>query len=130
ARSTRKIADLRIWAGDSSPWWTARHRSGCSWRFGDPTWRVLFLLLIAVWVADESAKVRPGDPPGTQPPRVRLTAAGGECAGAQIVVRGPAQALSAASGLAVDLYRVATISLQHPSGPDGAAGEWPDALIP
>jgi hypothetical protein len=92
---------------------------------------MIFLLLVAVWVADESVKVRPTDPPGTGPVRIGLAAAGGECVGAQIVVRGPAQALSAsASGMAIDLYRVATIVLEHPSGPEGATGEWPDALVP
>jgi hypothetical protein len=30
----------------------------------------------------------------------------------------------------LDLYRVGTIFLEHPSGPDGETGEWPDALIP
>src|SRR2546421_414794 len=58
-------------------------------------------------------------------------AAGGECAGAQIVVRGPARELTAtARGFALDLYRVATIVLEHPSGQEGSTGEWPDALIP
>src|SRR5712691_12762168 len=92
---------------------------------------MIFLLLMAVWVADESVKVRPDALPVAESPRVQLVAAGGDCAGAQIAVRGPVQALSAtASGLAVDLYRVATITLQHPSGPEGETGEWPDALIP
>ena len=79
------------------------------------------LLAVQIWIAHESEKVRPDARPpsiSTQP-RIRLAAAGGECAGAQIAVRGPAQELRAASRL--DLYRVATISLRHPSGPDGAA---------
>jgi hypothetical protein len=93
---------------------------------------MLFLLLLAIWVADESEKVRPFDAaPVAGPVALRLAAAGGECAAAQIVVRGPAEALSAtASGLPIDLYRVATITLRHPSGPEGSTGEWPDALIP
>ena len=47
---------------------------------------------LQIWVADESEKVRPQTPPPprTAPVRLRLTAAGGECVGAQIVVRGPA----------------------------------------
>jgi len=95
---------------------------------------MLLLLALVIWVADESDKVRPdARPPAvSQAPRVRLQAAGGECVGAQLVVRGPAPRLSAsAAGKApLDLYRVGTIVLEHPSGPDGAAGEWPDALIP
>src|SRR5258708_7265293 len=97
---------------------------------------MIVLLLTAalrVWIADESEKVRPdaAPPAAAQVPRIRLAAAGGECVGAQLAVRGPAQELSAsASGMAIDLYRVATIQLQHPSGPEGSTGEWPDALIP
>ena len=94
-----------------------------------------------VWVADESVKVRPdAQPPKTAAaPRLRLSGAGGECIGGQIVVRGPvrkltaaAPAMKAASGLpiGVDLYRVATIRLAYPSGPEGETGEWPDALVP
>ncbi|MCA1829614.1 MAG: glycoside hydrolase domain-containing protein [Myxococcales bacterium] len=88
------------------------------------------LLAVQVWIADESVKVRPdARPPAlAQAPRIRLAAAGGECVGAQIVVRGPVRGLKATSTL--DLYRVATITLTQPSGPDGATGEWPDALIP
>jgi hypothetical protein len=97
---------------------------------------MIVLLLTAalrVWIADESEKVRPdaAPPAAAQVPRIRLAAAGGDCVGAQLAVRGPAQELSAsASGMAIDLYRVATIQLQHPSGPEGSTGEWPDALIP
>src|SRR5438874_13382418 len=97
SRSASKIKEVRIWPGDSSPWWTARHRSGCSWRRSDPSWRgMIFLLLVAVWVTDESVKVRPDAVPVAQAPRMRLSAAGGECVAAQIVVRGPVKALSAA----------------------------------
>src|SRR5712691_5092974 len=72
---------------------------------------MIFLLLMAVWVADESVKVRPDALPVAEPPRVQLVAAGGDCAGAQIAVRGPVQALSAtASGLAVD-----AVELREPS---------------
>ena len=95
---------------------------------------VLLLALLQIWVADESEKVRPdARPPATlHAPRLRLAAAGGECVGAQLAVRGPVSGLSAASRgkLPIDLYRVGTIVLEHPSGPDGSTGEWPDALIP
>ena len=96
---------------------------------------MVWLALLAaaqVWIADESEKVRPFQTPpaAASAPRIRLTAAGGECAGAQIVVRGPARELKAVATSWLDLYRVATITVTHPSGPDGAIGEWPDALIP
>ena len=91
-------------------------------------------IALQVWIADESEKVRPQAPPpaAASQPRIRLAAAGGECVGAQIVVRGPAKALTASAkgGVPLELYRVATITLAQPSGPDGATGEWPDALIP
>src|SRR5438067_55677 len=92
------------------------------------------LAALQIWVADESEKVRPdARPPAlAQAPRIRIAAAGGECGGAQLVIRGPALALTAvARGKAqLDLYRVGTLFLEHPSGPDGETGEWPDALIP
>ena len=96
---------------------------------------VALAAVLQVWIADESEKVRPQTPPpasARSPVRIKLAAAGGECSGAQIVVRGPARALSAAAagGVRLDLYRVATLTLAHPSGPDGEVGEWPDALIP
>jgi hypothetical protein len=93
-----------------------------------------------VGVASSLEKLRPGDPL----PRgreVELVAARGECEAAQIAVRGEAgiaalgvsaTPLRGARGapLHVELYRVATLSLALPSGADGAAGEWPDPLIP
>src|SRR5947209_6852271 len=89
------------------------------------------LLAVQVWIADESEKVRPDTRPppvSSHAPRIGLAAAGGECVGAQIVVRGPVRGLKATSGF--DLYRVATITVTEPSGPEGVVGEWPDALIP
>jgi hypothetical protein len=92
-----------------------------------------------LWIADESVKVRPADPPAQAGPlRIQLAAAGNECAGAQIVVQGPARALSAsaesmagaAKPVPLTVMRVATVVLTHQSGPDGVAGEWPDPLIP
>jgi hypothetical protein len=92
----------------------------------------MLLLALLVFVAQESEKIRPDAQPkvAAQAPRVRLVAAGGDCAGAQIVVQGPARRLTASATAGLDLYRVGTIALKFPSGPDGAAGEWPDALIP
>ncbi|HZX94202.1 MAG TPA: glycoside hydrolase domain-containing protein [Myxococcales bacterium] len=96
---------------------------------------LLLLALLQIWVADESEKVRPDATPpaaAARAPRIRLAAAGGECAGAQLVVRGPAIGLTAASKgkLKLDVYRVATVAVTLPSGPDGGSGEWPDPLIP
>jgi hypothetical protein len=92
----------------------------------------MWLLAVLVFVASESEKIRPYVRPKleAQAPRIKLAAAGGDCAGAQIVVQGPALALAASASEGVDLYRVATIDLKFPSGPDGATGDWPDALIP
>ena len=107
-------------------------------------------------MASSLEKLRPGDalPRGRE---VELVAARGECEAAQIAVRADAglAALSAwatplrgppppqprfagqrrsgderGAPLAVALYRVATLSLPLPSGPDGVAGEWPDPLVP
>lgn len=89
-------------------------------------------------VASALEKLRPGDPT----PRgaaVDLAAARGECESAQIAVRAARGlgALSAAAAplegparLSVALFRVATLRLARPSGPDGEAGEWPDPLVP
>src|SRR3989449_1507747 len=92
------------------------------------------LAALQIWIADESAKVRPDarPPAAAKDPRIRLVAAGGECVGAQLVVQGPVSGLTAAprGKPHLDLYRIATIVLEHPSGPEGATGEWPDALIP
>jgi hypothetical protein len=95
-----------------------------------------------VWVASESEKVRPfANIPTTPRTRIDLKAAGGECIGAQVVVRSnePLRQLTAAADplrsdvyprIPLDLFRVDTIDLEHATGPDGSAGEWPDALIP
>ncbi|GEJ58526.1 DUF4091 domain-containing protein [Anaeromyxobacter diazotrophicus] len=83
-------------------------------------------------------KLRPGDPlpPGRA---IELSAARGECESAQIAVRAArplaaltaeAPALAGPSALAPALYRVATVELAAPSGPDGARGAWPDPLVP
>ncbi|MFL5440531.1 MAG: hypothetical protein ACJ79W_15335 [Myxococcales bacterium] len=97
---------------------------------------------VQIWIADESEKVMPdaAPRPTREAPRIRLTAAGSECAGAQIVVRSEkgVKALTAStqpliSGkqrIPLDLMRVATIKLARPTEPEGRAGEWPDALIP
>src|SRR3954454_12219776 len=97
---------------------------------------------VQIWIADESEKVMPDAAPRAtkEAPRIRLTAAGSECAGAQIVVRSEkgVKALTASaqplvSGkqrIPLDVMRVATIKLARATEPEGRAGEWPDALIP
>jgi hypothetical protein len=107
-----------------------------------------------VGVASALDKVRPGDPvPGDR--AIDLVAARGECESAQIVVRARSRlrALTADAaelapevapaspsardaarghrrGIQVTLYRVVNLRLALPSGPDGAAGDWPDPLVP
>jgi len=93
---------------------------------------------VEVGVASALEKLRPGDPaPAAR--TVDLVAARGECESAQIGVRATrglaglsarAAPLRGAAGIPVALYRVATVRLARPSGPDGEAGEWPDPLVP
>jgi len=88
-------------------------------------------------VASSLTKLRPQDllPAGRE---IALSAARGECEAAQVAVRSPrglsalrAEAAPLApGGVPVVLYRVATLDLARPSGPDGAAGTWPDPLVP
>jgi hypothetical protein len=93
---------------------------------------------VEVGVASSLEKLRPGDPV-PRAAEVDLAAARGECESAQVAVRsaGPLAALAAsasplqgATPIPVALYRVATLTLPRPSGPDGQAGEWPDPLVP
>jgi len=97
---------------------------------------------VRIWIAGESEKVFPGAKPDAAkaPARIRFSAAGGECAGAQIVVRSEkgmkaltASAQPLVSGkdqVPLDVMRVTTIQLARATEPEGHAGEWPDALIP
>jgi hypothetical protein len=94
--------------------------------------------LAPVGVASGLEKLQPTDalPAGRS---IDLAAARGECESAQIAIRPdrPLAALSARaapldgpSRIAPAIYRVATLDLALPSGPDGAAGTWPDPLVP
>jgi hypothetical protein len=96
-----------------------------------------------VWVAPASVKVRPATQPAAHAPVVAtLAAAQNEFEAFQVVVSGQAAGISMAlenltdgaghniSGRELVLYREAIINVQFPSGGDGAAGAWPDALIP
>src|SRR3954469_21589873 len=85
--------------------------------------------------------------PQTQPPQgsaaaVTIAAAKNEFEAFQLVVTGPATGVSMSleglgdgrgnviSGREVTLYREALITVTQPTGGDGAAGVWPDALVP
>src|SRR3990172_2050565 len=89
-----------------------------------------------------SALLAPRPRPPAPPPRAgeaACVAGGREGAPAQTAVRPapPRSALSATaeplegpSRVAPALYRVVTLELSRPSGPDGEAGSWPDPLVP
>lgn len=98
-----------------------------------------------VWVETAMVKVRPTDRP-TPASAADLRAARNEYESFQIVVRaidgtlsgirvrvedfvGPDGARLAADQV-VTLYREVFMDVRHPSGPEGASGRWPDALIP
>src|SRR5690349_11081496 len=93
----------------TNPRSTLGYRSGCWPGAADTTWPPMLYLAAAlqIWVANQSEKVRPDAvaPAAVAAPRIRLAAAGGECAGAQLVVKGPAPALSVAT-----LASVATVA--------------------
>jgi MYXO-CTERM domain-containing protein len=90
-----------------------------------------------VWVADATKKVRPTDPTGSAR-EARLFASRNEFESFQAVVVGPATGVSAqmselagpSSIRSVTLFREALINLANPSSTDGAAGRFPDALVP
>ena len=96
-----------------------------------------------VWTESSAAKVRPGVVvPSGAPTSALLFAARNEFQSFQVVVTGPASGVTMSleglhdqrgntiSGRDVVLYREALINVPAPSGGDGAAGLWPDALIP
>ena len=90
---------------------------------------------VRVGVASSLDKLRPDHPiPALRASSLR--AARGEGEAAQVAVRAP-RGLAALTveidepaGLSVEPYRVAQLRLSRPSGPDGAAGDWPDPLVP
>jgi hypothetical protein len=70
---------------------------------------------------------------------IALSAARGECAGSQIVVRPPVRELRASAAalqgpegahLELSLYREDTLTLERASSSQGEPGRWPDPLIP
>ena len=88
-------------------------------------------------------KIRPGvTPPAAGSAAAALFAAQNEFEAFQVVVTGAATGVSMAlealddgkghviSGRDLTLYREALINVTQPTGADGAAGIWPDALVP
>ncbi len=111
----------------------------------------LFVALLAagsasaaqVWIAPAAQKIRPNvQPPTGANAAAKIAAAKNEFESFQVVTTGQASGVSMAldglkdgagntiSGLDVVLYREALINVPYPSGGDGAAGAWPDALVP
>ncbi len=89
------------------------------------------------WVVSSTEKVRPSAS-AVPLAGAELSAARNEYEAFQIAVAGPLSAVSAtatpftgpAELAAPRLFREAIITLGNPSGPDGATGPFPDALIP
>ena len=95
----------------------------------------------AVWTAAALEKVRPNAPPPPRHPAqtaAALSAARNEFEAVQVVITGPAAGVSAepaelsgpGRAIPVRLFRAAIVDLAYASGPDGATGRWPDALVP
>lgn len=96
-----------------------------------------------VWVAPASQKIRPSvQAPAGATATARIAAARNEFESFHVVVTGPATGVSMSidalddgaghtiSGRDVVLYREALLNVPTQSGGDGAAGMWPDALVP
>jgi len=111
----------------------------------------LFVALLAagsasaaqVWVAPAAQKIRPNvQPPAGATAAAKIAAAKNEFEAFQVVVTGQASSVSMIlenlsdgaghdiSGRELVLYREALINVPSQTGGDGAAGMWPDALIP
>ena len=96
-----------------------------------------------VWVAPAASKIRPdAKPAATAQTSARIAAAKNEFEAFHVVVTGSAAGVSMTlpalrdaaghtiSGRDVVLYRENLIYVPSPTGGDGGAGFWPDALIP
>ena len=96
-----------------------------------------------VWVAPAAQKIRPSaQPPAGASAAAKLAAAKNEFEAFHVVVTGQASGISMSleglsdgnghtiSGRDVVLYREALLNVASPTGGDGAAGPWPDALVP
>jgi glycosyl hydrolase family 123 len=96
----------------------------------------------SVWVASSSQKVRPGDTAGSAS-SISLEAAGNEFEAFHLVVAGggsgakaitvAADALVGPGGAVIDdtrVYREGWYAVATPSNVQGAAGRWPDVMVP
>jgi hypothetical protein len=91
----------------------------------------------SVWTATATEKIRPSEK-ARSTSEARIEAARNEFEAFQVVVTGPASAVSASVGKLtgpgtvddVKLYREDLINLAKPSALDGGTGPWPDALVP
>jgi hypothetical protein len=96
-----------------------------------------------VWTAPAAVKIRPqAQPPQGANATAAIAAAKNEFESFHVVVTGPATGVSMSleglgdgnghsiSGRDVTLYREALINVPQQTGGDGAAGIWPDALVP
>jgi hypothetical protein len=96
------------------------------------------VLLSTVYTLPATQKVRPTDPPATAA-SIAIAAAKNEFEAFQVVVHGGTTgarnvrmigSLPALPAANLRLYREALLNLGMPSNPAGAAGPWPDPLIP
>src|SRR6184192_3347142 len=96
-----------------------------------------------VWVAPAAQKIRPSvQPAAGAPTAAAIAAAQNEFESFQVVVTGAASGVSMSieglndgkghtiSGRDLVLYREALLNVLSQTGGDGAAGMWPDALVP
>lgn len=88
----------------------------------------------SVVVADSDTVVRPTGTPTGLPASASLVAAGNEYESFQLVVEGPATAVSVSGDLfgwgATEAYREDYYDATRRSDMEGGTGRWPDALIP
>jgi hypothetical protein len=93
---------------------------------------------LTVWTTHSTEKIRPSDAVRTTV-NADIRAAGNEFEPFQIVVAGPATGVTATATTLTNsngtipkpfLYREEYMDCKNMSGPDGATGRWPDALIP
>jgi hypothetical protein len=96
-----------------------------------------------VWVAPAAQKIRPSvQAPAGAATTAKIAAAKNEFESFHVVITGAASGVSMGleglndgnghtiAGRDVVLYREALLNVTQPSGADGAAGMWPDALVP
>jgi hypothetical protein len=93
---------------------------------------------LTVWTAHSTEKIQPTDAARTTTD-IDIKASGNEFEPFQIIVVGPATSVTAAATTLTGndgtipkpfLYREEYMDCKNASGPDGATGRWPDALVP